>query len=472
MSQNKGKQDNQEDSDDEFVFLESVYFTNDQSTNQTLENQTDLNNNNLNDNPNSQDNTKKGSNFEVESESSKTNKNTNDNKTYQNNKKDQKQQETLKDYFDLTEIEKKGKSYISSTFTSYNISIVFALNYNHENISPLNLQITDYSSSKLLCDRRYDNFSSLYNYLLKQFPDFIYPKLSEKNYLSYFGSSTVFLNRRLKQLKFLLNYLLNYEGISSSIGFIKFLTDSEFDNEFFKNSTKKYEYPETDKFYSLNLMNKVSSLNLFSSTNQEETKYQKTINELKNYFTKLSNNINSLFQALQTLVFSLSEESQNFNDIGTKLLNIFPNENSMHYQKIQQLCETNSKLSECQKTIYLEKAVQLLDNFDEINLIVKGICCVFERHKDLLNQKSKIKIAYLNLQKDQNKQGINEIKIKNEITQSENDQIKFEEKIIKEINDIWNKYKFNFVTCVIELGNIMFHLNKEELLILKNLFLD
>jgi hypothetical protein len=88
----------------------------------------------------------------------------------------------------------------------------------------------------------------------------------------------------------------------------------------------------------------------------------------------------------------------------------------------------------------------------------------------LVNQKSKVKIAYLNLQKDQNKQGINEAKIKNEITKSENDQIQFEEKIIKEINDIWNKYKFNFVTCVIELGNIMVYLNKEELLILKNYF--
>jgi hypothetical protein len=217
-------------------------------------------------------------------------------------------------------------------------------------------------------------------------------------------------------------------------------------------------------------MNKVSSLNLFSSTNQEETKYQRTLKEMKTYFTNLSNNINSLFQALQTLVFSLTEESENYNNIGTKLQNLFSNENIIRYQNIQKLCETNSKLIECQKTISLEKAIQLLDNFDEINLIVKGICCVFERHKELVNQKSKVKIAYLNLQKDQNKQGINEAKIKNEITKSENDQIQFEEKIIKEINDIWNKYKFNFVTCVIELGNIMVYLNKEELLILKNYF--
>ena len=450
MFQNKEEQNNRNDSDDDFVFLESVYFSKDKPiTDETLENKNDEIDNNVNVNPNSEDNA-------------------NDNKT--SNEKEQKQHEALKDYFELTEIEKKGKSYISSTFTSYNISIAFASNYNHENISPLNLEIKDYSSPKLLCDRRYDNFSSLYNYLIKEFPDSIYPKLSEKNYLSFFGSSAVFLNRRLKQLKFLLNYLLNYEGISSSKGFIKFLKDPEFDNEFFKNPTKKYEYPETEKFYSLNLMNKVSSLNLFSSTNQEETKYQRTLKEMKTYFTNLSNNINSLFQALQTLVFSLTEESENYNNIGTKLQNLFSNENIIRYQNIQKLCETNSKLIECQKTISLEKAIQLLDNFDEINLIVKGICCVFERHKELVNQKSKVKIAYLNLQKDQNKQGINEAKIKNEITKSENDQIQFEEKIIKEINDIWNKYKFNFVTCVIELGNIMVYLNKEELLILKNYF--
>ena len=450
MFQNKEEQNNRNDSDDDFVFLESVYFSKDKPiTDETLENKNDEIDNNVNVNPNSEDNA-------------------NDNKT--SNEKEQKQHEPLKDYFELTEIEKKGKSYISSTFTSYNISIAFASNYNHENISPLNLEIKDYSSPKLLCDRRYDNFSSLYNYLIKEFPDSIYPKLSEKNYLSFFGSSAVFLNRRLKQLKFLLNYLLNYEGISSSKGFIKFLKDPEFDNEFFKNPTKKYEYPETEKFYSLNLMNKVSSLNLFSSTNQEETKYQRILKEMKTYFTNLSNNINSLFQALQTLVFSLTEESENYNNIGTKLQNLFSNENIIRYQNIQKLCETNSKLIECQKTISLEKAIQLLDNFDEINLIVKGICCVFERHKELVNQKSKVKIAYLNLQKDQNKQGINEAKIKNEITKSENDQIQFEEKIIKEINDIWNKYKFNFVTCVIELGNIMVYLNKEELLILKNYF--
>lgn len=450
MFQNKEEQNNRNDSDDDFVFLESVYFSKDKPiTDETLENKNDEIDNNVNVNPNSEDNA-------------------NDNKT--SNEKEQKQHEPLKDYFELTEIEKKGKSYISSTFTSYNISIAFASNYNHENISPLNLEIKDYSSPKLLCDRRYDNFSSLYNYLIKEFPDSIYPKLSEKNYLSFFGSSAVFLNKRLKQLKFLLNYLLNYEGISSSKGFIKFLKDPEFDNEFFKNPTKKYEYPETEKFYSLNLMNKVSSLNLFSSTNQEETKYQRTLKEMKTYFTNLSNNINSLFQALQTLVFSLTEESENYNNIGTKLQNLFSNENIIRYQNIQKLCETNSKLIECQKTISLEKAIQLLDNFDEINLIVKGICCVFERHKELVNQKSKVKIAYLNLQKDQNKQGINEAKIKNEITKSENDQIQFEEKIIKEINDIWNKYKFNFVTCVIELGNIMVYLNKEELLILKNYF--
>ena len=89
MFQNKEEQNIQNDSDDDFVFLESVYFSKDKPiTDKTLDNKNDENNNNLNANPNLE-------------------ANTNNNETYQQNEKEQKQHENLKDYFELSEIEKK-----------------------------------------------------------------------------------------------------------------------------------------------------------------------------------------------------------------------------------------------------------------------------------------------------------------------------------------------------------------------------
>ena len=107
----------QYDEDEDFVFLDSVHFTNNQSTDQTLESQT-VTNNNFDANPTSQENKEQESNFETLSQSPKINvDNTNADKANQQNQTDQKQEENLKDYLDLTEIEKKGKLYLLQIIT-------------------------------------------------------------------------------------------------------------------------------------------------------------------------------------------------------------------------------------------------------------------------------------------------------------------------------------------------------------------
>ena len=370
------------------------------------------------------------------------------------------------DYIELTQLEKEENGFFNNKYISYDISLMFSLKSNHETLlNTLQLTIDDFSSPKYLSNRRYTNFVVLYEFLTKAYPQFIYPKLSGKNYFPFLNNSKQFLNRRLKQLQFLLNYLLNHKVISSSNEFVKFLKDPEFDITVYQNVKKRFEYPETDKYYQMNIINKVSSFNFFSSTKPNATNNHDKINAMKQFYHNLKKNFESIYKTLNTFTHTFTEENENLDSIGMTLQNQFVNDSNndkQHMQCIQQILMLNTKLKENKNEISLQKANELVDQFDQVYFIIKGICCVFERYESFLKKIEKVKYAYEQACKHKTK-GIDVNALHEEVIKSEHEQEHFEKTIIYEIELICNKYKYILVNTVLQLGEFIVNNTKEEL---------
>ena len=395
----------------------------------------------------------------------------NNTQDFQIENNDEDPQPSSNDYIVLTQLEKEENGFFNNKYISYDISLMFSLNSNHEKvINNLQLTIEDFSSPKYLSNRRYNNFFMLYESLTKAYPQFIYPKLSEKSYFPFRHDSHQFLNRRLKQLQFLLNYLLNHEVISSSNEFVKFLKDPDFDMNIFQNVKERFEYPETDKYYQMNIINKVSSFNFFSSTKPNQTDNQEKIQGMKKFYNNLQNSFESIYQALNTFIYSFTEESENLDSIGMTLQNQFVNDSNNDKQNInciEQILMLNTKLKENKNEISLRKAIELVDQFDQFFSIIKGICCVFERYEMFLKKIENVKYAYSQASKTKSK-SISIDVLHGEVIKSEQEQEHFEKAMIYEIEQICKKYRFILVNTVYQLGDFIVNNTKEELLVFQN----
>ena len=63
---------------------------------------------------------------------------------------------------------------------------------------------------QILCYRRYDNFALFYDSLKKRYPQYIYPKLPEKNLKTKIIYDKAFLEQRRKQLEFFINEISSH----------------------------------------------------------------------------------------------------------------------------------------------------------------------------------------------------------------------------------------------------------------------
>ena len=98
----------------------------------------------------------------------------------------------------------------------------------------------------ILCYRRYDNFAVFYESLKKRYPQYIYPKLPQKNFQTKIIYDKIFLEQRRKQLEFFINEISSHNIIGKSEELKKFL-NGNFDDKYFKSLLKLFDYPETIK---------------------------------------------------------------------------------------------------------------------------------------------------------------------------------------------------------------------------------
>ena len=81
----------------------------------------------------------------------------------------------------------------------------------------------------------------------KKYPFFIIPKLSEKNIITKFLNDKEFFDKRRRQLEYFINYIFTHCKLKDCREFYKFLSDPEFDEEFFKTDENFYLFPEAEK---------------------------------------------------------------------------------------------------------------------------------------------------------------------------------------------------------------------------------
>lgn len=300
----------------------------------------------------------------------------------------------------------------------------------------------------ILCCRRYKHFNLFYNLLKIRYPQYIFPKLTPKNYINKFDllwsasdiktfSSMVNQNDSLKkrriELEYFINEVNNHFFINKSEEIKKFLKEIKFDEQYFESSVKSFYYPECEKKInniclidkSVNLINyflgkkslndRINSKILLdeqAKLKNKLEKYKLIFNEIKNIFSCLKKEKEEKKNLSKNLSYLKAE---NFND-----------ENNLNKKNFNELIEINKRFNNNKYdenlSFFEEEIVNPLD-FCILNLI--GEKNAIKRYVSFLDSYYKI-IDYKIQEKDNKKIIEEQIKIKNDIDL-------YEETLIKEI---------------------------------------
>ena len=309
------------------------------------------------------------------------------------------------------------------------------------------------SEKNILCCRRYNHFYLLYNLLQIRYPQYIFPKLTPKNYniLNKFDIgqwsatdiktfSTIinqndFLKKRRIELEFFINEINNHFYINKGEEIKKFLKEIKFDEQYFTSSVKSFYYPESEKKMNNNgIINKGVNLinfllgrkNLDDRINSKKIKdrEEKLINKLEKYKSTF-NEIKKIFSCYQNENEEKKNISKNLSYLETENLNY---ENNLNKKNFHELIKTNKELNnkgnnDKNLAFFEEEIVNPLD-FCVLNL--KGEKKAIKRYVSFLDNYYKI----MDYKEKDNKKIIEEqIKIKNDIDL-------YEETLIKEMKRI------------------------------------
>ena len=106
----------------------------------------------------------------------------------------------------------------------------------------------------ILCFRRYDNFNSLFKLLEAKYPHYIFPSVPQKNpsinninIIKDTQKDDNFLEKRKNELEYFINEIYNHSKIGKGEEIKKFLNETSFDKDYFKNLINYFDYPESMK---------------------------------------------------------------------------------------------------------------------------------------------------------------------------------------------------------------------------------
>lgn len=98
----------------------------------------------------------------------------------------------------------------------------------------------------LKCYRRYDNFYKFYSRLINEFPSALIPRIPCKNPLAkILKIDQEFYESRKNQLNYFLNFIKKNDHLYQSPEFRKFISNADFDEDFFsiyKNKLRKFPF--------------------------------------------------------------------------------------------------------------------------------------------------------------------------------------------------------------------------------------
>ena len=295
---------------------------------------------------------------------------------------------------------------------------------------------------KILCYRRFSNFVSFYSALQISYPHYIFPKLSEKNFFTKFTNDALFLERRRKQIKFFVNFLYKHRVLSKSKEFSKFIYDAEFDENFFKGRPPLFSYPELDNLTTGSLMSKLTSLNPFArgqSSNTHKSRSQSELRRNETKYKEISEKVNSIFIELNNVEISLGEEEKSLNEIDRSILFLkskknFSNENGVDEEKdYANVYQMSNNICNCYSGINKKRSIaKIIDEFDEFNLMLSGICEGFDRYNEFVKNFQRVHLT-VEQAKANNFSGVDSKIVEKVVERANKDKEIFENKLIEEI---------------------------------------
>ena len=291
---------------------------------------------------------------------------------------------------------------------------------------------------KILCYRRFSNFVSFYSALQISYPHYIFPKLSEKNFFTKFTNDALFLERRRKQIKFFVNFLYKHPVLSRSKEFLKFIKDAEFDENFFKNRPPLFSYPELDNLTTGSLMSKLTSLNPFArgqSSNTHKSRSQSELRRNETKYKEISEKVNSIFIELNNVEISLGEEEKSLNEIDRSILFLKSKKNFSNGvdEDFASVYQMSNNICNCYSGINKKRSIaKIIDEFDEFNLMLSGICEGFDRYNEFVKNFERVHLT-VEQAKANNFSGVDRKIVEKVVERANEDKEIFENKLIEEI---------------------------------------
>jgi hypothetical protein len=288
-----------------------------------------------------------------------------------------------------------------TTFNYYQIKEISEIS---DLVSSYKLYEISYINNKtkqreIKCFRRYDNFFQFHQKVKKKYPTIIIPKLPPKNPLAkIIKLQDSFFEKRRLQLIFYLNFICKHPGLNKTKELFKFLTDAEFDVNYFKVTQDDEPIPpsslstsETIKNTFYLMWNSISAGTKARYIPNEENLLKKYETHFQNILKRYQDVQCSITEYLQS-VTKENKEYENMSSVFDFLKESFINVNNSKQNliKYSKHCETVSKTT-YEETMNIEK----LDN--KLNAVIslnEGICdslkkyCTFvERFESVLKLK-------------------------------------------------------------------------------------
>ena len=401
------------------------------------------------------DNNKSGDSLDKDEEKLDNNKKEDNTDNCKDNSSDEEKKEEIKkdqieskEYLNLEEgnnlfLNKRNDAIIieidkeKSDQKNYDVYQLNLINDNSNNFGS-NLNVNS-SEKKILCYRRYKDFDKFYNILKIRFPDCVFPRLSQKNYLkSKIQDDPSFIENRRKELQYFINKLYFHDIIGKSEEFKRFISYAVFEGEYYENLPNKYSYPECER-----LKNEKGYFNVgwekvsgYFSKPKEVKKSEmeiKILNREEEFKNKLII-YNNLLKEIKMIFDATNEEVKELKIISNNILflkdksspSYVKKEKDYNKNKFNELVNLNKEFAEILDNKNIEFLSRLIDQLNYCILDVEGANRAIERYNAFNNEYRKIQSINVK----------NNRFVLEEKAQIENDKNEFE----KNLNDNIKKY--------------------------------
>ena len=283
---------------------------------------------------------------------------------------------------------------------------IYQINLLNDNSNQFNNTLNIKNEKKILCYRRYKDFEKFYNTLKKRFPQYAFPRLSQKDFVkAKVENNHAFIENRRKELQYFINQLYFHEHIGKSEEFKQFLYYSVFDEQYYNNLPKKYSYPECEKVYnnkgyfSLGF-DKVSSY-FYKSKETNKTEIEKEILSRKEEFINKDTQYNNLLNEIKLLHETAQGEEGEVNQykiLSNNFLYMRDNnsnkntksENEYNKNKFNELINVNQRFSEILEDTSIVFLTEIIDKLNYCILDVQGINRAIDRYIEFNEEFKKI----------------------------------------------------------------------------------